>query len=70
MNEYDEVPPGYICDECALKQGCTWPKGHCASFHIAECQYCKTEMPVCHISDWNWKDRNVDCSDASRREFL
>jgi len=53
MSESDELlAHGYICDDCAIKKGYTWPKGNYATFHIGECQVCQTDTAVCQLEDW------------------
>lgn len=56
MTAYD-----YICHECAMKQGATWPEGHCATFHEGKCCVCKEKKALCCVSDYDWPDgRYVD----------
>jgi len=55
MNE--KIPSGYICAECARELQATWPKGHCATFHVGECVQCGKDKAVCSTGDWDWPDR-------------
>jgi hypothetical protein len=45
---------GYICSECARKNGAVWPEGHVATFHEGKCYTCKQQKVLCAVSDWSW----------------
>lgn len=44
----------WICEECAIKRGATWPEGHIATFHNGKCDLCEREMAVTTPSDFKW----------------
>lgn len=44
----------YICRECANDNGGIWPKDHVATQHMGNCDGCKEEKALAHVSDWNW----------------
>jgi len=46
----------YICIECAKNLGGTWPKVHCATFHMNKCCVCNRFKSLCSTGDFNWPD--------------
>ena len=53
----DEFPHIFICGTCAHSKGGKWPKGHCATCHVAKCGYCNQIDGLSNIGDWDWPDR-------------
>lgn len=45
---------GYICGECADKNGGVWPENHVATFHGGECDLCGESGFLACWDDWNW----------------
>lgn len=48
----------YLCRQCALNNGCSWPEGHIATSHVGVCHECNRERGLCAASDWNWPAKN------------
>lgn len=46
--------PKYVCRECALKGGGTFPKTHLATFHYAICPCCGARKAVTEPCDYNY----------------
>ena len=44
--------PGWICSECAHKNGGRWPEGHLGAFHSDECGWCKETKSVTQPRDY------------------
>jgi len=54
--EVDLDDISYLCAECAEELGGVWPKDHCATFHVAECNVCGEEKSLANVGDWDWPD--------------
>lgn len=50
----DEVD--YLCKDCALDHGGSWPKGHIATAHEGKCAVCSEVKTLTNVGDWNWPD--------------
>ena len=46
----------YLCRKCAEELGGTWPEGHAATFHVAECPICNKTAGLANVGDWDWPD--------------
>ena len=51
--------PTWICDDCGVKYGAWYqlgavvPKMHCATYHMGECNVCKTkDVPITEPRDY------------------
>ncbi len=44
----------YICNDCAVAEGGTWPECHCATMHSSYCDLCKEKATLAAIGDWEW----------------
>ena len=52
---------GYICRECAIKNGAIAIKCHICTSHLAICEHCHESKSLCHTSDWDWpNDRTLE----------
>ena len=45
---------GYICRDCAIKNGGLTVKGHIYTTHQAICENCHESRTLAHTSDWDW----------------
>lgn len=59
LKKYPKHNNTYICRECAIGTGATWPDGHLATFHNSICDICLKEKSVCHKRNWNWPKDNI-----------
>ena len=46
----------FICADCALRKGCTYPEGHLATAHEGECDCCGKIKTLLNVGDWDWPD--------------
>lgn len=46
----------YICNDCAIDSGATWPKHHAATFHEGKCDICAKIKSLSNVGDWDWPD--------------
>ena len=44
----------YICSECAVEEGGTWPECNCATMHSSFCDLCKEQKMLAAVGDWDW----------------
>ena len=61
---------GYICGECADKEGGVWPEGHAATFHGGKCPLCGETKSLASWDDWSWpNDAKINKRANARREI-
>ena len=49
-----DIKFGYICADCAQKNGAKWPKNHIATLHKSICDICGEYKMLSNTSDWDW----------------
>lgn len=52
-NNFDSYP-GWVCSDCAYKNGGLFPKGHCATFHAGICGWCSQKKTVTQPRDYGY----------------
>lgn len=48
----------WLCYDCALARGGTWPEGHACTTTRDTCPYCKEEKTVIPYVDFDWPGKD------------